>query len=443
MNIVKEMREGQTALIKVNVTEADYAAEVDKKLKEYRRKANVPGFRPGMVPMGMINKMYRKGVIAETAYKAASDACFDYIEKEKIDYIGDVLPSDEQGELDFDNNTGFEFVFEVGLAPEINIEFTEKDKVTRYKIKIDDKMREGYRANFMRRYGRLVDVEKVENDEAITGVLDNGEITVEDAYIGLISMSDEERKPYAGKKVGDEFMVNVEELYKTPSQRSSVLGVKENELKNIAPEFKFTVKQIRKFAEPELDAEFFNTAFPDGSVKDEKGLEKNLDERIAAELKTETDYVFNVELRNFLLEKANMTLPDEFLKRWLVTINEGKFTMDEVERDFDSFAKMMKWNLVQKYFADKLDVKVEQDDVMAEAKSFAAAQFAQYGMANVDDETLSGYAQSMLGNKEQANRIIEKVYETKVIDAVTPLVKVSNKSVTADELGKIFEKMNA
>jgi len=443
MNIVKEMREGQTALIKVNVTEADYAAEVDKKLKDYRRKANVPGFRPGMVPMGMINKMYRKGVIAETAYKAASDACFDYIEKEKIDYIGDVLPSEEQGELDFDNNTEFEFVFELGLAPEMKIEFTEKDKVARYKIKIDDKMREGYRANFMRRYGRLVDVDKVENDEAITGILDNGEITVEDAYIGLISMSDEERKPYLGKKVGDEFMVNVEELYKTPSQRSSVLGVKENELKNIAPEFKFTVKQIRKFAEPELDAEFFSTAFPDGSVKDEKALEKNLDERIAAELKTETDYVFNVELRNFLIEKANVTLPDEFLKRWLFTINEGKFTMEEVERDFDSFVKMMKWNLIQKYFADKLDVKVEQDDVMAEAKSFAAAQFAQYGMANVDDETLSGYAQSMLGNKEQANRIIEKVYETKVIDAVTPLVKVTSKSVTADELGKIFEKMNA
>lgn len=443
MNIVRENREGQTALIRVKVAEADYAAEVDKKLKEYRRKANIPGFRPGMVPMGLINKMYRKGVIAETAYKAASDACFDYIEKEKIDYIGDVLPSEEQGELDFDNNSDFEFVFEIGLAPEMNIEFTEKDKVTRYKIKIDDKMREGYRANFMRRYGRLVDVDKVESDEAITGVLDNGEITVDDAYIGLISMSEEERKPYVGKKVGDEFIVNVEELYKTSSQRSSVLGVKENDLKNIAPEFKFTVKQVRKFAEPELDAEFFQTAFPDGSVKDEKGLEKYLDERIAAELKTESDYVFNVELRNFLVEKANMTLPDEFMKRWLFTINEGKFTMEEVERDFDSFAKMMKWNLVQKYFADKLGVKVEQDDIMAEAKSFAAAQFAQYGMANVDDETLSGYAQSMLGNKEQANRIIEKVYETKVIDAVTPLVKVTNKSVTADELGKIFEKMNA
>ena len=199
MNIVKEMREGQTALIKVNVTEADYAAEVDKKLKEYRRKANVPGFRPGMVPMGMINKMYRKGVIAETAYKAASDACFDYIEKEKIDYIGDVLPSDEQGELDFDNNTGFEFVFEVGLAPEINIEFTEKDKVTRYKIKIDDKMREGYRANFMRRYGRLVDVEKVENDEAITGVLDNGEILEMGTHDELIEKQGRYYQLYTGK----------------------------------------------------------------------------------------------------------------------------------------------------------------------------------------------------------------------------------------------------
>lgn len=443
MNIVRENREGQTALIRVTVAEADYNAEVEKKLREYRRKANIPGFRPGMVPMGMINKMYRKGTVAETAYKSASDACFDYIEKEKIDYMGDVLPAEEQGELDFDNDTQHEFVFEVGLAPEVNIELTDKDKVTRYKIKVDDKMREGYRANFMRRYGRLVDVEKVENDEAVTGVLTNGDITVEDAYIGLISMSEEERKPYIGKKVGDRFIVNVEELYKTVSQRSAVLGVKENELKDIAPEFDFTVSQIRKFAEPELDKEFFETAFPDGSVKDEKGLEKYMDERIEAELRTESDYVFNVEVRNFLIGQAGLTLPDVFLKRWLYTINEGKFSMEDIERDFPHFANMMKWNLVQKHFAEKLDVKVEQEDILAEAKALAAAQFAQYGMANVEDDMLANYAQSMLGNKEQANKIIEKVYETKVIEAVTPLLKVTNKSVTAEELGKIFEKMNA
>ena len=443
MNITRENREGQTALLRVDLTEADYAAEVDKKLKEFRRKANIPGFRPGMAPAGMVNKLYRKGTVAEVAYKAASDACFDYIEKEKIDYMGDVLPSDEQGSFDFDNNTEFEFVFELGLAPEVTLELSDKDKLTRYKIKVTDDMRSGFRTNFMRRYGQLVDVDAVTSDEAVTGKLENGEITSDDAYIGLISMSEDERKPYVGKKVGDELIVNVEELYKTPSQRASVLGVKEDELAGIAPEFKFTITRIRKFAEPELNEEFFKTAFPEGNVTDAAQLDKYIDSQIEAELDRESGYVFNVEMRNYLVDKAALTLPEEFLKRWLFTVNEGKFTMEDIEKDFPAFLNMMRWNLIQKHLSEKLGVKVGQEDMLAEAKSYAAQQFAQYGMMNVGDEVLANYAQSILGNKEEANKILDRLYEKKIIEAVTPLVKVSSKSVTADELNKIFDKLTA
>ena len=416
MNITRENREGQVSVIKVTVGESDYNEAVEKKLREYRRKANMPGFRPGMVPMSIINKTYRKSTIAETAYKMASDAVFEYLDKEKIDYVGDVLPSDEQGAFDFDNNTEHEFVFEVGLAPEIDIELSEKDKLTKYKIKVSDEMREGYRTNFLRRYGRLV-------------------------YVDLISMNDEQRKPFIGKKVGDELTVNVNELYPSASQRASVLGVKEKELEAVNPEFKFTIKQIRKFAEPELNEEFFKMVFPDGSVKDEKGLEKYIDEQVAADLARETDYVFTTELRNFLIEKANPSMPEEFLKKWLYTINEGKFSMEDIEKEFPAFLRMMKWNLVQKKLADRFGIKVEQDEMLEEAKAYAAAQFAQYGMANVGDETLTKYAHSILGNKEEANKILDRLYEKKIVDAVTPLVKVSNKSVTPEELGKIFEAM--
>lgn len=442
MNVVKENRENQTAVIRVTVGEADYSEAVDKKLREYRRKANVPGFRPGMVPMGIINKMYRKSTLAETAYKMASDAVFEYIEKEKIDYMGDVLPGEEQGSFDFDSGREHEFVFEIGLSPEVNIELSDKDKLTRYTIRITDEMRSGFRTNFMRRYGRLVDVDEVTDDEAITGILDNGEIRTEDAYIGLISMGEEERRQYKGKKVGDEFTVNIEELYKSPSQRASVLGVKEDELGGIAPEFKFTVTKVRKFAEPELNDEFFTTAFPDGSVKDEKALAKHIDEQIAAELGRESEYVFTVELRNYLIEKAGLSLPEDFLKRWLFTVNEGKFSMEDIERDFPQFLNMMRWNLIQKNLSEKLGVKVEQEDMIAEAKAYAASQFAQYGMMNIDDEMLTNYAHSILGNKEEANKILDRLYEKKIVDAIVPLVKVSDKSVTTDELGKIFEKMN-
>ncbi|MBQ3070432.1 MAG: trigger factor [Tidjanibacter sp.] len=440
MNIIKEARKDQTAIIKITVAEADYTAEVDKKLREYKRKANIPGFRPGMVPMGIINKMYRKGVVAEVAYKMASDSCFEYIEKEGIDYMGDVLPSDEQGAFDFDNNTEHEFIFEVGLAPKVELELTEKDKVTRYKIKVDEEMRSGYRGQFLRTYGRLVDVDVVEKDEAVMCTLDNGDIKSEDAYVGLISMSDEERKPFIGKKVGDQMIVNVNELYKSAQQRASVLGVKENELADIKPEFNLTITKIRKYADPEMNEEFFKMAFPEGNVTTEEQFEKFIDEKIAAELKKESDYVFSQTLREYLVEKANLTLPEGFLKRWLLAINEGKFTMEEIEKDFAPFAEMMKWSAVQKHFAKTLGVEVKQEDMLAEAKAYAAAQFAQYGMMNVAEEMLSNYAQQILSNKEEANKLIEKVYEQKVIEAVTPLVKVSNKSVTIAELNKILAK---
>ena len=440
MNIIKEARENQTAIIKITVAEADYTAEVDKKLREYKRKANIPGFRPGMVPMGIINKMYRKGVVAEVAYKMASDACFEYIEKEGIDYMGDVLPSEEQGAFDFDNNTEHEFIFELGLAPKVELELTEKDKVTRYKIKVDEEMRSGYRGQFLRTYGRLVDVEVVENDEAVMCTLDNGDIKTEDAYVGLISMTEEERKPFIGKKVGDQMIVNVNELYKSAQQRASVLGLKENELASINPEFNLEITKIRKYADPEMNEEFFKMAFPEGNVTSEEQFEKFIDEKITAELKKESDYVFSQTLREYLVEKANLTLPEDFLKRWLLAINEGKFTMEEIEKDFAPFVEMMKWSAVQKHFAKTLNVEVKQEDMLAEAKAYAAAQFAQYGMMNVADEMLANYAQQILANKEEANKLIEKVYEAKVIEAVTPLVKVSNKSVTIAELNKILAK---
>ena len=245
MKITREQREAGTSVLKVLVAEADYAEAVDKMLRDYKRKANVPGFRPGMVPMGIVRKMYGKGAVAEQSYRIASNSVFEYLQKEGIDYVGDVIPSEEQGDFDFENNTEHEFIFEIGEAPKIEMELTKEDKLTYNKIKIDEKMVEGYKDNYLRRYGRLVDVEKVEKDEALTVVLDNGEMRIEDAYVGLISMSDEERAIFLGKKVGDKMDVDVNELYKSASQRASILQVKQEELETINPKFSLEIKRSR------------------------------------------------------------------------------------------------------------------------------------------------------------------------------------------------------
>lgn len=439
MNIVRENLEDGTTLLKATVGEADYNEAVDKALRTYKRKANVPGFRPGMVPMSIINKMYRKGVVAEEAYRTASKGCFDYIEKEKLTLVGDMIPSDKQQPLDFDNDTEYEFAFEVGIAPEINIALSKKDKVKKYAIAIEDKMRDGYRGNFTRRFGKLVDVDSVETEDALTVTLDQPEMKIEEAYVGLIGMSDAARKPFLGKKVGDTMEVDVNELYPNPAQRAAILQVKEPELEGINPKFTLTITKIRRFTEPELNEEFFKMAFPEGNVKTAEEFAQYIDAQILRDLKREADYLFTLDVRKLLLDKANLTLPAAFLKRWLYTINEGKFSMEEIEKDFDKFLDMMKWNLVQKHYVNELKLEVTPEEATEEAKAMAAQQFAYYGMSQVADDMLANYAQSILENKEESRKVYEKLFEQKVIDAVVPQITVSDATVTAEEFAKLAE----
>ncbi len=441
MKIVREQREGGSSLLRVKVGEADYAQEVEKMLRDYRRKANIPGFRPGMVPMGIVKKMYGKGVLAEQSYRLASNAAFDYLQKEKIDYLGDVIPSDEQGDFDFENGKEFDFVFEFGEAPEIKLDLTEKDKVTYNRIKVDKKMHDDYRSNFLRRFGRLVDTGKVTSDEALSVTLDNGDMNVADAYVGLISLSEEERKPFIGKKVGDKMEVNINELYKNPSQRAAVLQVKQDELEGINPAFSLEITKIRKFAEPELNEEFFKMAFPAGNVTSEADLDKFVDEEIAKELSRESDYLFTLQLRDYLIKKAGLKMPEAFLKRWLYTINEGKFSMEEIEKDFDQFLKMFTWNYMQKHFIQSEKIAVSKDEAVAEAKALAAAQFAQYGMPSAPDDMLAGYAEKILADKEQGQKIYEKLYEVKVVESVKQKIKVTEKAVSADDFASLAKEL--
>ena len=441
MKITREQREVGTSLLKVVVAEADYSEAVDKALREYKRKANIPGFRPGMVPMGVVRKMYGKGVVAEQSYKLASNSVFEYLQKEGIDYVGDVIPSEEQGDFDFENNTEHEFMFEIGEAPKVELSLSKEDKITYNKIKIEKTMHEQYKDNYLRRFGRLVEVEAVAKDEALTVTLDNGDMRIEDAYVGLISMTDEERKPFEVKKVGDKMDVNVNELYKSASQRASILQVKEDELEGINPNFSLEITQIRQFANPELNEEFFKMAFPDGNITSEEELDKFVDAEIEKELSREADYLFTIRVRNFLMEKAALQMPEAFLKRWLYTINEGKFTMEEIEKDFEGFIKMFTWNYLQKHFIQTYELTVSEDEVNAEAKEFAKAQFAQYGMPSAPEEMIENFSKQILSNKEQAQKIYEKLYELKVVEYVKSQIKVSNKSVSAEDFAKLAQEM--
>ena len=441
MEITRVQKEQGTSLLKVVVSEADYKEAVEKMLRDYKRKANVPGFRPGMVPMGIVRKMYGKGIVAEQSYRTASNAVFEYLQNEKIDYLGDVIPAEEQGAFDFDNSTEFEFIFEIGEAPKYDVTLSAKDKLTYHKIKISKEMHDNFLDNFLRRFGKLVEVETVENDEALTVTLDNGDLRVEDAYVGLISMNEEERKPWLGKKVGYKTTININEMYANPAQRAAMLHIKEAELEGLNPEFELEITMIRKFANPEINEEFFKTAFPEGNVADQKALDAYIDAQIEGEMARECDYMFAAHVRNFMIEKAALAMPTEFLKRWLYTINEGKFTMEDIEKDFEGFIKMFTWNYIQRQIITAENISVSEEEATAEAKSFAAMQFAQYGMPNAPEDMIANFAKNILDNKEQKQHIYEKLYEQKVVEAIRAKVKVTEKAVSAEEFSEIARNL--
>ncbi|MDE7122856.1 MAG: trigger factor, partial [Alistipes sp.] len=321
------------------------------------------------------------------------------------------------------------------------LELSTADKLTYHTSAVDEKMRADYRSNYLRRFGRLVDAEEVTSDEALSVTLDNGDMNIADAYVGLISMSEEERKPFIGQKVGFKTEVNVNELYKTPAQRAAILQVKEEELEGINPNFTLEITKIRRFAEPELNEEFFKMAFPSGNVKTAEEFEAMIDAQIASELRRESDYLFTLQLRNYLVEKAHLDMPVAFLKRWLYTINEGKFSMEEIEKDFDQFLKMFTWNYLQKHFIKQDGIQVTKEEAEVEARALAAAQFAQYGMPSAPDEMLDGYAKQILENKEQGQKIYEKLYEVKVVEDVKSKIEVTEKAVSSDDFARLADEL--
>ena len=254
-------------------------------------------------------------------------------------------------------------------------------------------------------------------------------------------MTEEERKVWKGKKVGYKTTVNIEELYKKPEQRASILGVKQEELAEVKPEFELEITKIRRFSEPELNEEFFKMAFPAGNVNNEEEFEKFIDEQIESELKRECDFLFTNTIRDYVIEKANIQMPEEFLKRWLYVINEGKFSREEIEKDFGAFIKMFTWNYLQKHFITEGELKVSQEEAKAEAMQFAQMQFAQYGMPSAPADMLENFAKQIMDNKEQLQKIYEKLFEEKVVEYIRGKVKITEKAISADEFAKLASEM--
>ena len=424
-----------TYQLNVNIEKADAQEKKKKALNEYRKKVEIRGFRKGMAPMSLVEKMHGIQALVETVNQMISDAINSHITENKLNILGEPLPNEEkQKEIDWENDESYEFVFDIALAPKVEFTLSKDDKIVSYNVAVSEEAKKAYKSNMLKQFGKLENTESVKEEDFIIADLEQGENKVEGTYITLRQMADEAKGQFLGKKAGESFEVNVHETFVNETDRAALLKVKKEELASVEPMWKVTVKEVKTFVEAEQTQEIYDRMFGEGVVTDEAGFEAKVAERIALEYKQESDFRFVLDAREYLLNKTNIELPEEFMKKWLFTINEGKFTMEDIEKDFALFCKDFRWQMISQYIMREQKMEITREEVLAAAKQIAKYQFAMYGLNDVPEEQLNHYAESILANEKEGRRIVEKTEQDKVIGYVKSVVTLEEKEISIEDL---------
>jgi trigger factor len=449
MNISFNNRDAVSGILKIEVTKEDYAAKVEASLRDIRRKANVPGFRKGMVPAGIIDKMYKKHVLVEEVNKLVSDNLFEYIRNNGIEMLGEPLPNEtEQKEIDFSTDEAFEFCFDIALAPEVSRSFSKEDILTYYQVKVDDdmigKQIEVYQATF----GSYDDgAEEVEEKDMVKGLateLENGEpkaggLVVEDAVLMPMYIKNEEEKSIMiGAAKGATLIFNPHKAYDgAEAEISSFLKTDKAKAADLTGDFSFEINEITRYKEAELNQELYDKAFGEGVVTDEEAFREKVRASIAEQYNAQSDRKFFIDARPLFLDKAkDMVLADDIIKRWLLT-KEEYATMEEIEENYPGIFEDLKFLIVKESVA-KSNISVKDEEVEDVARKMVKARFAQYGMYSLSDEAVSSYANNMLKDKEMLRNTIDRLTEDKLVDWLKNTVTMDIKYVSTEEFAEIL-----
>ena len=449
MNITRENIDELNAVLKVEIRKPDYEDKVENVLKDYRKKATIKGFRPGMVPIGLVKKMYGRAVQIDEINKVVTESIQKYLTDEKIEVLGDPLPKpDEQKKIDFDTQEDFTFSFELGLAPVIDLKLSKKNKVNLHEIIIDEKMKSDYLDNYTRRYGELRNADVTEDKDVIKGKIEaideNGNVipegpSAEDTSLSIDIIKDKKiKKQFIGKSQNDTIEFDLKKAFPNDTEIAGLLHKKKEEVAELEGNFRFIINEISRFHPAELGKELFNRIYGEGVVNSEEEFMKKIEDEIGKNLRRESDLKLMMDIKNLAIEKTTFQLPEEFLKRWLLKVNE-KTTQEQIEKEFDSFRKDLKWQLIRNKVARDNEVKISEEELLKEAENITRYQFQQYGMFYAKDEQISNYAKETLKREDDAKRITDKILEEKVILLIRELVKLENKSVTVEEFNKLFE----
>jgi len=453
MNISFEAPDKINGLMTITLETADYQPEVDKTLKDYRKRANIPGFRPGQAPMGMIKRQFGPSVKVEAVNKLLGEKLYEYVRENKIQMLGEPLPSDKQEQLDFESDQPLTFKFDIAVAPEFEAKLSGKDKIPYYNITVEDKLIDQQVEMYQSRAGHY---EKVENFDAeqrdmlkgdlreldAKGNVKEGGITVADAvlmpqYIKV----DDQKKLFDGAKLGDIITWNPRKAYPEGDvEVSSLLKIQKEEVKDHEGDFTFQITEISRYVKAEINQELFDQTFGEGTVKSEKEFRQKIADTISQQFKADSDYKFLLDVRAHMEKKVGkLEFPEALLKRVMLNNNKDKGE-DFVEKNFEASIKELGWHMIKEQLVAAQEIKVEDADLKNVAKEAARAQFAQYGMSNVPDEYLENYAAEMMKKRENVDGLVDRAVDVKLTAALKNVVKLEEKDITLEDFQKMLQE---
>lgn len=441
MNITKENIDQLNAVVKIKLAPADYLDQVEKAIKEQSKKVRMPGFRPGMVPASHIKKLYGKSILVDEINRLLSDSLNNYITEQSLNVLGQPLPkTDDKYEPRWDFTDEFEFSFEMGLAPEIKDTFTAKDKITYYKVRIDEETLNSRLKNIRRSYGKMTNPEAVENTEDVIygdlvqlspdGSVFEGGIS-HTASVRLDLIADEKiKKSMIGLKKDSTIDIDLQKAYDKDAHRiAHLLNIDEDIAKDLKSNFRLTVKNVNRIEEAEMNQEFFDKIYGEGAVSTEAEFIEKMKEELIGIMQDNADRKLQQDIYEYGVKKFDMELPNEFLKRWLKATNENNLDDVQIAEQYDDFAKNLKWTLLANKIITDNKVEIAPEEVVELAKKRIDAQFRMYSPQALTEDQLNSYAMNFLQNREQANRLYEEVRSQKVFDLLKTIVTLDEKEI--------------
>ena len=452
MNIIRENIDELNSVIKLNIEKSDYEKRVNDILKGYQKKANMPGFRPGKVPFGMIQRMYGVSVLVDEMNKIISENITEYIAQNNLRVLGEPLPSESQKTFDFDTDENFEFTFDIALAPEFEVNLDKKIKVPFYRVAITDDMVDGEMKNMTGRFGKNEQSEKIGEKSVVKGSfiqvdeagndVENG-ITTEDSVISMAVIKDDKaKKLLLNKAVGESVTFDVRKAFPNDNEMSYILKISKEEAEKIDSQFKLTISEITDFTDPELNQELFDKLFGKDVVTSEEEMIAKVKENLGKNSLMESEYRFTMDARKAISSKLDIKLPEDFLKRWIRATNKNQEEVSDenMEKELPRFIEDLRWQLIKDKIAKDKEVKIEQEDVIEYAKKAAKIQFMQYGLTSIPDEHIERYAVDMMKEEESAKRFYDGALSDKVMNIVKESVKLDEKEISREDFNKLFEE---